>query len=390
MEEIQFGNQENQINFIPESPKTEVASQPAPKFVVEEISRPLPGGKILPWACGVGLALIGGAIFYKVNLNQNNVLDNREVYRQQGETNVALDDQANTATANQNLATVVGDVVLEDTTANANNTGATVLTVKSRPTASPSVVGKSTTAQPSSRAQTNAQNNIAVNNTSNTNNSSKGGLVGQVSAQETVQVATVANSQVSGHVTVNGNIPSNSSILVLYRLPGSSQFQAGPRISASNGSAWSLTLPTGVNYEVKLAWQINENNYMTSETVTVKAPSKVNTTFNINVSSNNSGSTKPWNVGVDTCGSLSDNHWSSRLVLPKFTDNIVSYHVQIGTSEGNNDVLDHVFDQTEKVVFDRSLENDKNYYVRYQVKIGNSNSSWGDWSNTNKINCRKG
>lgn len=399
MEEIQFGNQENQINFVPENPKTNVSEpaieQPQPEVIVTQLP-PNQRSKILPWALGIGLALIGGAIFYKVSLNQDKVLGDGQV-RTLAETSrpsaLLVDDlsganqndltadngqpQNKRATAenlgvnNTGAATIAGDVVLQE------KTPSKTVTLQATPTASPSVV---------------AGDQKIVDLVNNGQTVTKGGLVKQVSAQTVTSVPARTTAQVTGTVTVNGSIPSNSSILVLYRLPGAAEFTAASRISASNGSTWTLHLPTHTNYEVKLAWQVNENNYLLSDTVTVTAPAKVNTTFNINISSNgssNNSNSKPWTPGIDSCGNLSDNHWNARLALHKYTDNIVSYHVQVGTSDGNNDVYDHVFDQFERVIFPQSLENDKTYYLRYQVKIGNKDSNWTDWSNTAQIKCKK-
>ncbi len=371
MEEIQFGNQENQVNFIPEAPKEKVIIPP----VVVKQTTTQHYGKLAPWILGVGLALIGGAIFYKLNLSQKKILDGSQVRVADSQSSrnsltaeqdiIQLSDQElanlttqeNVVTSNRanNLDTVAGNTVLSS--------------------------NQTTTLQ---ARQVSAVKPIAISN--ETASTTKGGLTTQVAAAEPV----AQKIHFSGLVKVNGTIPDKSTILVLYRVLGASNFNATSRISASNDSTWSLDLPTGKTYEIKLVWQVNENNYLASETVALTQSSKLTTTFNINMSNTTYNSSKPWNPSIDTCGTLSDNKWSAKLLLPKFTDNIVSYHVQVGTSDGNNDVLDHVYDQTERVVFSQTLENNKEYYIHYQIKIGNKDSNWGDWSNIGKIKCSNG
>lgn len=358
MEEIQFSNQENQVNFIPDAPKEKTVTPPV--IIKEKTSQHY--GKLAPWILGVGLALIGGTIFYKINFNQKNILDGsqvRKVENQVSRTNLITEEETTqnnlvASTRTNNIDTIVGNTVLS---ANQNST----LQARQLATVAP----------------------VTTSETSGTK-TTKGGLATQAAAAET------ANEKIhlSGVVKVNGTVPEKSSILVLYRVLGSSNFIASSRISASNNSTWSLDLPIGKTYEVKLAWQVDEDNYLVSETVTLTESSKITTTFNIKVSNTSYNSSKPWNPTIDTCGTLSDNKWSARLVLPKFADNIVSYHVQIGTTDGNNNILDHVYDQTERVVFTQALENDKEYYIHYQVKIGNKDSNWSDWSNMSKIKCK--
>lgn len=369
MEEIQFGNQENQVNFIPETPKKKPI---VPPVVVEQANAPH-YSKLAPWILGVGLALIGGAIFYKLNLSQKKILDGSQVrvVEDQNSRTGLLAEQDTIQLSDQELA----DLTLQEniiTSNRANNLN--------------TVVGN-TVLSSNQTATLQARQLAAVTPvpTSETASTTKGGLVTQVTAAAPV----VQKIRLNGLVKVNGTIPDKSTILVLYRVLGSGNFIAASRISASNDSTWSLDLPAGKTYEIKLAWQTNENNYLVSDTVALTQSSSLTTTFNINTNNTTYNSSKPWNPGIDTCGTFSDNKWSAKLVLPKFTDNIVSYHVQIGTSDGNNDVLDHVFDQAERVIFTQTLENNKEYYVHYQVKIGNKDSNWSDWSNQAKIKCVK-
>lgn len=94
---------------------------------------------------------------------------------------------------------------------------------------------------------------------------------------------------------------------------------------------------------------------------------------------------KPGTPVLDKCGDYDGTNFNVSLVLPKFT-NATEYSVQIGTSSGSNNIYDHQFEQTERVVFQHSLKNDTEYYVRYQVKL---NGDWSEWSNTLKFKCSR-
>ena len=222
-------------------------------------------------------------------------------------------------------------------------------------------------------------------------------------------VKVVNYGQLRGEVIVNGSVPDKSSILVLYRTSGQQNFTAGPRLKAENGVSWSFNLPTDKNYEIVLAWQINENNYITSQAVSVRAPSNLRTTFNFGSQASNDCQTccqnccqncqssqktsyinKPDRPILDTCGSWSNDRHQAKLVLPKFVHGEpISYQVQIGSDQGRNDFYDHIFDQDQRVVFDYALENNKDYYIRFRVKTKNSGDSYGDWSDTLKFKCQR-
>lgn len=358
MEEIQFSNQENQVNFVPEAPKIASVSQ-AP---------PAKGGKILPWAAGIGLALVAGAISYKVYLNRQEVASETQT-RTQAVRETPVQDQDVVQLSQSELENL--KIAPERARAGDYESGG----------------------QPSAAAATVPTGAINLD----TANTTKGGLVvKKVAAAQPETVVTkkvvkttVKSGRVSGTVTVNGNIPSGSSILVLYRLPGVNDFTAGPRLEAKSGVSWSLNLAAGTTYEIKLVWQVNNDNYLAGETKTIVAPAKLSTTFNFIQTSTNSGGSgeKPWLPILDTCGNYNDNAWTARILLPQTKDNLVAYHVMIGTSQGKDDVRVETFNHTERFFFDQKLDNDKDYYVRYQIKT--SDGKWSDWSNSLKIKCRR-
>ena len=388
MVDIQFNSQENPSNFSE-------ANQPMPPFTANVVKEEK-SNKLIPWAIGIGLAIIGGAVLYKVYLG-----------RQDSATTVAEATPVPTPTPPPETSPSSSRI---STTVRSSSNPSTDQTAADSESTEPDIVTKggtiSTTAASTKTPSTPTPAPVVSQST--------------VQVVKTVQAAPTY-AQIYGTVTVNGSIPDNSTILVLYRPVGNSEFTAGPRLSAYNGVSWSLSLPTGRNYEITLAWQINENNLLTSDKVIVTAPISLRTVFNFNQNNNNCCNScsnccnnscnncscnnncsncnsnnsnhnyylKPDAAILDTCGNWSDNRWHSAIVLPKYAyGDAISYHVQIGTNEGNNNVYDHTFDQDQRVLFHYDLEDDKDYYVRFQIKTKDSGSSYGDWSNSVKIKCQ--
>lgn len=387
MVDIQFNSQENPSNFSE-------ANQPMPPFTANVVKEEK-SNKLIPWAIGIGLAIIGGAVLYKVNLG-----------RQDSTTTVAEATPVPTPTPAPETSPSSSRI---STTVRSSSNPSTDQTAADSESTEPDIVTKGGTISTTAASTKTPSTPTPVPVVQPT-----------VQVVKTVQAAPTY-AQIYGTVTVNGSIPDNSTILILYRPVGNSEFTAGPRLSAYNGVSWSLSLPTGRNYEITLAWQINENNLLTSDKVIVTAPISLRTVFNFNQNNNNCCNScsnccnnscnncscnnncsncnsnnsnhnyylKPDAAILDTCGNWSDNRWHAAIVLPKYAyGDAISYHVQIGTNEGNNNVYDHTFDQDQRVLFHYDLEDDKDYYVRFQIKTKDSGSSYGDWSNSVKIKCQ--
>ena len=101
---------------------------------------------------------------------------------------------------------------------------------------------------------------------------------------------------------------------------------------------------------------------------------------------------KPSTPYIESCGRFDGgNRWNDvRIVLPKFEKDgkaAQEYHVQIGTDNGRNDVYDHTYQQTDRVVFSYNLDDYRTYYVRYQIRM--NDGDWRDWSDTFYFRCHR-
>ena len=107
----------------------------------------------------------------------------------------------------------------------------------------------------------------------------------------------------------------------------------------------------------------------------------------------NWGNNKPYTPYLENCGNFDGgNRWNdARVVLPKYErdgKSAVEYEVNVGTSVGNSDTYSHRYEQTDRVVFSVSIDNERDYYVRYRV--GFDGQGFGDWSDTFRFRCRRG
>lgn len=98
---------------------------------------------------------------------------------------------------------------------------------------------------------------------------------------------------------------------------------------------------------------------------------------------------KPANPYMETCGEFKDGRWHNlKVVLPAFEKDgkkAVEYWLQVGTSSGSNNVFDKRFSQTDRVVFAETYDNNREYFVRFAIRM--ENGDWQLWSNTLSFKC---
>lgn len=98
---------------------------------------------------------------------------------------------------------------------------------------------------------------------------------------------------------------------------------------------------------------------------------------------------KPANPYMETCGEHRDGRWHNlKVVLPAFEKDgkkAVEYWLQVGESVGSNNVFDRRFSQSERVVFSETYDNNKDYYVRFAIRM--DGGDWQMWSNTLRLKC---
>jgi len=100
---------------------------------------------------------------------------------------------------------------------------------------------------------------------------------------------------------------------------------------------------------------------------------------------------KPYTPYIENCGNADGDRWNdAKIVLPKYSrdgKDAVEYEVNVGTSNGASDVHSHRYEQRDRVVFGISIDNEKEYFVRYRVRM--EGGDFGDWSDTFRFVCHR-
>jgi hypothetical protein len=199
---------------------------------------------------------------------------------------------------------------------------------------------------------------------------------------------------IGGTVTLNGPLNQNSSLLILWRAPGESDYREALRISnPSANQTWSWNQAVvGQRYEMMVALQVNENNTSTAaQSQIVAAPaSNVNFTLNTNFFvPTPSGSPR-----LDACQNRSGNYWDAVVVFPA-VNNAGNYWLQVSSSlsAGGGDAYNNKFRATPNQDLRISFRaiNGQPYFARYAYSycvycVDASNFS--AWSNTTEIRCQ--
>lgn len=201
-------------------------------------------------------------------------------------------------------------------------------------------------------------------------------------------------SKLSGKVYINGPEDANSSVLVMWRTPGSGDYKVINRIDnpTHDGQYWEWTdAQKNKEYELIAALQVNDNNTATSRSTVVAAPaSDVNVTLN-------TGIIVPKPIGKlykkDACVNIGPNRYTITFGFPR-VDKAGKYWVQLGTTSGDNDTLDTKFDPQNGNNNDQMITNgvdqSRNYYARYAYalcKNCNNNANFSDFSDAVQLNC---
>lgn len=192
-----------------------------------------------------------------------------------------------------------------------------------------------------------------------------------------------------GKIDLNGPVANNSSILILQRKPGETQFNVVARIPAADGQTWSFdNAVSGQQYELTAALQVNEQNTSSANAMTITAPAS-NITFRIN---SNVSLDAPGQPQLLTCGTRkADGKWPAEIIF-SHVQNANSYWIQVGTAAGKNDVYNERRSRSksneEKVIVD--FEGNKTYYVRYaqaQCTDCRSDQDYSGFSESVAMSC---
>ena len=190
-------------------------------------------------------------------------------------------------------------------------------------------------------------------------------------------------STIKGYFTLNGPLEANSSVLIMWSVPGKNNWQEIKRVkNLVNGSQiWEWNgAQSGVSYEVGISLQVNEKTTATSQNKIVTAPANdvnyiLNTGVNVPVPSN-----RPI---LQSCTNNVNNQWDANITIP-LDDRYGNYWMQIGSTMGGGELYsskmrppsnDNMIRVTVKV------NNNQTYYARHAYSFCSNCSSDINFSN---------
>lgn len=161
-----------------------------------------------------------------------------------------------------------------------------------------------------------------------------------INSQSTPQ-AVQTNGVISGTISLNGTVPSGSTVSIGTRVTGTSQFNmVAANIAAADGIGWSWNSATiGTMYDTQAYIIQNGSTYTTSNIITVTA-SAYNEVLSFNVQSSLS---QPSAFTSFQCVSQASNgNWNVTFSL-NAAQNAQQYWVQVGTVGQSSNVLNTQF-----------------------------------------------
>lgn len=200
----------------------------------------------------------------------------------------------------------------------------------------------------------------------------------------------ILRGKISGYIQVNGPKDKNSSLLVLYRSPGSGDYKVVTRINdAQSNNQYEWTAPIiGRDYEITTAYQVNENNVATSRSQVVTASARnVNFTINTGITVQNTTGTPE----KEACNQINDNEYDVTIKWPRESE-AGNYWLQIGENPGeSNKSNDKVRASSNDYLRTKlRIQKNKNYYARYAYSYCvncNSDQNFSNFSNPFRFWC---
>lgn len=207
--------------------------------------------------------------------------------------------------------------------------------------------------------------------------------------------ATLISAGISGSINLNGTAPNNSSIVVLARPSGTSNYNVvlnGMQPIDQNSWQW-LGAQAGQSYDLQAVLkQQNSNGTQTdvaaSNQITVTAPA-TNQVFTINSSYQLGGPNG--NISV-SCGvhNSAQNNWTASVNFGSVVG-AQSYWFQVGTTSGGSDLVNTQLNSTNNPnqTINVTLNDSVSYYARYAYANVQSNnwSNFSLFSNVTTIHC---
>jgi len=207
--------------------------------------------------------------------------------------------------------------------------------------------------------------------------------------------ATPTSAGISGSIDLNGTAPANSSIVVLSRPSGTTNFNVilnGMQPIDQNSWQW-LGAQIGQSYDLQAVLKQQNNNgtqtdLAASNIITTTAPS-TNQVFTINSSYSLSGPNG--NISI-TCGvhNSGPNNWTASVNFGSVVG-AQSYWFQVGSTSGGSDLVNTQLNSTNNPnqTINVTLNDSISYYARYAYSnIQTTNwSNFSSFSNVATIHC---
>lgn len=203
----------------------------------------------------------------------------------------------------------------------------------------------------------------------------------QFNINSNVQPPVPAVTGLSGNVTINGSIPSNSYITVGTRVTGTSSFnQVISNLSASNSVAWSWQqAQSGTSYDVQAYLWSNNKPYSQSQILTVTAPSNGN---NLIINAQQSTSAPGSNTINVSCGGSSGGSYQATINYNTQANlsNASSYNIIVTLASQGSQVLNTTVSppnptQSQSLTTTYIFTPGATYYAQYAYATSGSNYS---------------
>jgi hypothetical protein len=212
-----------------------------------------------------------------------------------------------------------------------------------------------------------------------------------LSNNQPTPVPAARPATISGAVEISGAVVQDSTILMLQRKPGEMEYTEFDRLPAENDVTFSWDgAVAGQKYEITAAGQVDEQNRVTSNAVTVTAPaSDIMLTINTKLSL-----AAPSDKPSYSCGDPdSTGNYNVKLSFPPVAK-AMQYYAQIGSQPGLDDVATELLPAKsgQSAEWVEYLKKDQEYYTRYaytycdDCKVDDP-QNWSSWSYTVGFKC---
>ena len=201
------------------------------------------------------------------------------------------------------------------------------------------------------------------------------------------------SASISGIVRLFGPVSQNSSILMLQREVGETEYTEFDRFPAKDKTEWSFSEAVqGKYYDVTAALQVDKDNTATGNVITVTAPAS-GETIAIDTGVNISAPTSAPRV---TCGDPDQTgNFNATLYFPN-VKGAAAYYYEVGTTPGGTDIDKGPIEAPQNPNDDPKtnvyMQKEKDHFTRYAYTFCTTCDvydlqNWSGWSPTTGFQC---